>query len=183
MSSVMADFELPDSMTLRPTRRPVVNTSEFRAAMSSVGSSVSVVTARRGDELVGRTITAMLSLSATPPAVMISIDIVSRMADIVAKTQRFALAVLAEDQAAIAEAFAGKVPAEERFDIGTWERWTSGLPLLSGAVTALDCEVIGSIETGTHVLFAGAIVETETNAERMPLVWQRHGYHTLREVD
>lgn len=178
----MADFDLPDSMALRPTHRPVVNTADFRSAMSSMGSSVCVVTARRGDEVVGRTVTAVLSLSANPPAVLVSIDIMSRLADLIAKTGGFSMAVLAEDQAEIADAFAGKVVAAERFDRGTWSRWPSGHPLLAGAVTGVDCEVIGAMETGTHVLFAGAIVEAESVAERKPLLWHRHGYHTLSPI-
>ena len=135
----MADFDLPETMALRPTHRPVVNTADFRAAMSSVASSVSVVTARRGDEVVGRTVTAMLSLSANPPAVLVSIDIMSRLADLIAKTGGFSMAVLAEGQAEIADAFAGKVPSDQRFDRGIWSRWPSGQPLLAGAVTVLDC--------------------------------------------
>ncbi|KKB81347.1 hypothetical protein VW35_03630 [Devosia soli] len=170
-------------MTLRPTDRPVVTAAEFRAALSSMGSSVSVVTGRRGDERVGRTVTAVMSLSATPPSVLISIDIVSRLADFIAKTRQFSLAMLASDQAEIADAFAGKVPAESRFSLGRWTEWPSGMPLLDGAMTVIDCEVIGSIETGTHVLFAGAIVEAETHAGRAPLIWQRHGYHALQGVD
>lgn len=183
LSSVMADFEMPDSMALRPTRNPVVSTAEFRAAMSSVASSVSVVTARRGDEMVGRTVTAVLSLSANPPSVLISIDIVSRLADFIAKSGGFSMAVLAEDQSEIADAFAGKVPHDARFDLGKWSRWPSGQPLLAGAVTAIDCEVIGSIETGTHVLFAGAIIEAESHDGRSPLLWQRHDYHALSRID
>ena len=183
LSSVMADFEMPDSMTLRPTRRPVVTTAEFRTAMSSMGSSVSVVTARRGDEVVGRTVTAVLSLSASPPAVLVSIDIMSRLADLIAKTGGFSMAVLSAEQSDIADAFAGKVPHEARFDLGAWARWPSGQPLLTGAVTAVDCEVIGSIETGTHVLFAGAIVEAESHEQRAPLIWQQHGYHALSRID
>ncbi|PXA88379.1 flavin reductase [Nostoc sp. 3335mG] len=183
MSSVMPDFDLPDSMALRPTRRPVINTTEFRSAMSSMAASVSVVTARRGDEVVGRTVTAALSLSASPPAVLISIDIMSRLADLIAKTGGFSMAVLADDQGGIADAFAGKVAPETRFDHGQWRDWPSGHPQLLGAVTAFDCEVIGAIETGTHVLFAGAIVDAETHEARLPLLWQRHGYHALSDVD
>ena len=183
LSSVMPDFELPDSMRLRPTRRPVIAASEFRTAMSSMASSVSVVTARRGDEVVGRTVTAVMSLSASPPTVLISIDIVSRLADLIAKTGGFSMAVLAEGQDEIADAFAGKVVKEERFDRGTWERWPSGHPRLEGAMTVIDCEVIGAMETGTHVLFAGAIIEAESADERMPLVWQRRGYHGISSVD
>ena len=93
------------------------------------------------------------------------------------------MAVLATGQEEIADAFAGKVVKEERFDRGTWERWPSGHPRLEGAMTVIDCEVIGAMETGTHVLFAGAIIEAESADERMPLVWQRRGYHGISSVD
>lgn len=183
MTTTMADFDLPDSMKLRPPRHPLVGNAEFRAAMSAMAATVSVVTAQRGDERIGRTVTSMLSLAMEPPTILVSIDIMSRLADIIAKTQGFSLAMLAEDQKDIANAFAGAVPAAERFGIGEWARWPSGHPMLAGAVTALDCEVIGAIETGTHVLFAGAIIEAETITSRSPLLWQRHHYHRLGGLD
>lgn len=179
----MADFDLPDAMRLSPPRRPVVGENEFRAAMTAMASTVSVVTARRGNERIGRTVTALLSLSITPPSVLISIDIMSRLADLIAKSGGFSVAMLADDQSAVADAFAGQLEPEERFGKGVWRDWPSGHPLLEGAVTALDCEVIGSIETGTHVLFAGAVVEAETTTGRSPLLWQRHGYRGVCGLD
>jgi len=179
----MPEFDLPDTMALRPLRRPTVSDAEFRAAMSGMASTVHVVTARRGDERVGRTMTSVMSLSAHPPALLISVDIVSRLADLIARTGGFSLAMLASDQTAVADAFAGKVAAEHRFTHGQWGQWPSGQPMLLGAATALDCEVIGAMETGTHVLFAGAIIEAETATERQPLMWHRHGYHQPGGLD
>lgn len=177
--TVPAPFELPDAMHLRPSRRPLVGNTEFRAAMAAMASTVSVVTARRGDELVGRTVTSVMSLSLNPPAILISIDIISRLADVIAKTGGFSLAMLAEDQGTVADAFAGKLKPAERFADSDWTEWPSGNPMLLGSVTAIDCEVIGSMETGTHVLFAGAIIEAESTTSRSPLIWQRHHYHGL----
>lgn len=179
----MADFDLPDAMRLRPTRQPVIGNAEFRSAMAAIASTVGVVTARRGDEQIGRTVTSILSLSANPPTVLVSIDILSRLADLIAKTGGFSLAMLADDQAAVADAFAGKLEPHERFHGESWSAWPSGHPMLLGAVTALDCEVIGAIETGTHVLFAGAIIEAETTTGRSPLLWQRHHYHGVAGLD
>src|SRR5690349_12679653 len=113
--NVTPEFDLPDAMRLHPPRRPVVGDAEFRAAMSGMASTVNLVTARRGAERIGRTVTSMLSLSANPPTILISIDIVSRLADLIAKTGGFSFAMLADDQSALAEAFAGRVPAAERF--------------------------------------------------------------------
>ena len=103
--------------------------------------------------------------------------------DLIAKTGCFSLAMLATGQEAIADAFAGRVEPADRFGIGQWGRWPSGQPYLQGAVTALDCEVIGAMETGTHVLFAGAIIEAETSTGASPLLWHRHGYQGLGGVD
>jgi flavin reductase (DIM6/NTAB) family NADH-FMN oxidoreductase RutF len=177
MTILMPDFDLPDTMALRPLRRETVSGAEFRAAMAGIASSVHVVTAQRGNERVGRTATSVLSLSATPPAILISIDIVSRLADFIAKTGCFSLATLTAGQEDIADAFAGQVAAENRFKVGDWKAWPSGQPHLQGAATTLDCEVIGAMETGTHVLFAGAVIEAETDTSRHPLLWHRHGYH------
>ncbi|UJW85622.1 flavin reductase family protein [Devosia sp. SL43] len=179
----MADFELPDTMKLRPPRRPVVGNAEFRSAMAAMASTVSVVTARRGDERIGRTVTSMMSLSMNPPTILVSIDIMSRLADFIAKTGGFSLAMLADDQQAVADAFAGRLDPDDRFGQGQWAEWPSGHPMLLGAVTAVDCDVIGAIETGTHVLFAGAIIEAETTTSRAPLLWQRHHYHTIGGLD
>lgn len=179
----MADFELPDSMTLRPSRRPVVGNADFRTAMASMASTVSVVTARRGDERIGRTVTSVLSLSIAPPTILVSIDMMSRLADLIAKTGGFSMAVLADDQSAVADAFAGRLDPADRFASGQWLQWPSGHPMLLGAVTTLDCEVIGAMETGTHVLFAGAIVDADTVASRSPLIWQHRQYHALSGLD
>lgn len=175
----MADLKLPDAMTMHAPVRPVIGNVEFRAAMSAVGSTVHVVTARHGEERIGRTVTSLMSLGAEPPSVLVSIDMMSRLADLIAQTGGFSVAALADDQESIANAFAGRVHASERFDLGEWNAWPSGHPMLLGAASALDCEVVGSIETGTHVLFAGAIVNAETTTSRLPLIWQRHGYHRL----
>ncbi|MBD8065265.1 flavin reductase [Devosia sp. PTR5] len=174
---------MPERLALRPSHRPPVGDAEFRAAMSGLAASVHVVTARRGTERVGRTATSVISLSAQPPAILVSIDMMSRLADLIVKTRGFSLAMLADTQAPIADAFAGSVAPELRFEEGQWGEWPSGQPLLHGAVSRLDCEVIGSLETGTHVLFVGAIVEAETSTDRSPLLWQRHHYRALGGLD
>lgn len=179
MTYLMSDTSLPNSLAMRPSRRPVVSDVEFRAALSGLASGVHVVTARDGDDRVGRTATSVLSLSDAPPSVLISIDVTSRLAEIISRTGGFSLAMLANGQEQIGNAFAGRLGLDDRFSVGTWGKWQSGQPKLAGAVSLLDCEVIGSIETPTHRLFAGAVVATETDNELQPLVWHRHHYHGL----
>lgn len=182
MNAFIPEFDLPDSMALRPLRRPAISDGEFRMAMAGLASSVHVVTARRGDERVGRTATSVMSLTNQPPTILVSIDIVSRLADIIARTGGFSIALLSDGQAAVADAFAGKLEAPDRFSLGQWDHWPSGQPQLRGSVTALDCEVIGAMETGTHVLYAGAIIEAETDPTRVPLIWHQRQYGSVGAI-
>ncbi|MDB5563297.1 MAG: flavin reductase, partial [Hyphomicrobiales bacterium] len=77
---------------------PSVSRAEFGEVMSRMASTVSVVTATFGGEMLGRTATAVLSLSATPPAILVSVDIRAPLADLIIKSGKFSLAMLARDQ-------------------------------------------------------------------------------------
>jgi len=173
------------AMHLKDTRQPAVSGADFRDAMSMMASSVGVVTAAHEDEVRGRTATAVFSLSLEPPSILVSINITSRLADLIVKSRGFSLAILASDQQVIGDAFAGKfddrLAGLDRFAFGVWGQWPSGNPLLYGAAVALDCELVGSIETQTHMLFAGGVIATEVAPAKTPLIWHRRGYAGLRE--
>ncbi|MEF2074780.1 flavin reductase family protein [Consotaella aegiceratis] len=170
---------MPDTLDLQPSLRPFVESRSFRDAMASMGSTACLVTTRLGAERLGRTVTSVFSLSVEPPAILISIDRTSRLADHIAKAQGFSFAMLAEDQQAVADAFAGRGDPERRFDTGRWLSWVSGHPRLQGAVAAMDCTVLGTIETATHILCAGGVVDIELTPDRTPLVWQQRRYRAL----
>lgn len=171
------------TLHLSDTRQPAVSGADFREAMSHMASTVSVVSAAHEGETRGRTATAVFSLALEPPSILVSVDITSRLADLVVKSRGFSLSILASDQQIIGDAFAGKFdesPGLDRFSFGVWGHWPSGNPLLYGAAVALDCELVGSIETQTHVLFAGGVIETEITSGKQPLIWHRRGYAQLR---
>ncbi|WP_176084007.1 flavin reductase family protein [Martelella sp. HB161492] len=160
-----------------PANAPVER-QDFRDAMASLAASVCIVSARDEDARAGRTVTAVMSLTGTPPSVLVSIDRESLLAGMIRHSATFSLAVLARSQWTIADAFAGRIAAAHRFKCGRWDSWPSGNPKLAHAVTAMDCAVIGQIVTETHILFAGAIVGIERSARLSPLIWHDRGYHS-----
>lgn len=97
-----------------------VSKREFADAMSRMAATVSVVTACDAGEAHGRTVTAVLSLSAEPPMVLVSVKSDSALATAILSDGGFSLAMLAEGQEMIGDAFAGKVPHAQRFLIGVW---------------------------------------------------------------
>lgn len=169
----------PALLDVRPTEKPVLAEREFRDVMASLAASVSVVTAAHEGELLGRTVTSLFSLGISPPTILVSIDLMSRLADLISKSGRFSVAILAQDQQVIGDAFAGRLGEVDRFAFGVWGQWPSGDPQLYGAATLIDCEVVGSIETAGHMLFAGSPVEAEVTG-KTPLIWHKRNYRDLK---
>ncbi|MDL2201179.1 flavin oxidoreductase [Ochrobactrum sp. 30A/1000/2015] len=157
-----------------------VSKREFADAMSRMAATVSVVTACDAGEAHGRTVTAVLSLSAEPPMVLVSVKSDSALATAILSNGGFSLAMLAEGQEMIGDAFAGKVPHAQRFLIGVWGEWPSGRPRLFGASAAIDCELAGSVPMADHTLFAGLVTNTDLPLHSRPLLWARRNYRALR---
>ncbi|MCE7029597.1 flavin reductase family protein [Jiella avicenniae] len=168
-----------DTLRTTSSRRPAVDRRSYRDAMASIGATVGLATARLGDERIGRTVTSYFSLSLEPPAILVSIDRESRLAECIAATAGFSFAMLADGQQPVADAFAGAADPAERFRHGRWTAWKSGHPRLEDTLVTMDCEVIGVIETATHRLVAGCVVDIETSGDRAPLIWHRRRYHGL----
>jgi len=163
-----------------PAHPPAVPRARFTEALSCLAATVCVVGAADQDARQGRTATAVISLSIDPPTLLVSIDRSSVLAGLIEQTEGFSVALLAEGQAEVAEAFAGKlgVPRSERFTFGQWDAWPSGRPRLAGAVANLDCHLIGLTEVATHILFVGLVTSVETTAAS-PLMWGQRRYRGL----
>ena len=173
---------MPDSFHLAIPARPVVEKASYRDAMSSIAATACLVTASDGVRRLGRTITSVFSLSVEPPAILVSIDQTSELATMIAQAGSFSFAMFAQDQQHIADAFAGRHAPERRFENGSWQMWQSGHPRLEGAASAMDCQVTGAVETGTHILFAGAVVDVVMNPHVKPLIWHQRAYKTVADA-
>lgn len=156
-----------------------VSKPEFADTLSHLAATVCVASAGKGAESLGRTVTATFSLSANPPSIVVSIKADSPIAVRIVAEQGFSLAMLAEGQELIADAFAGKIEASKRYLVGIWADWPSGRPRLLGAAAALDCVLSAALEVGDHMLFVGTIVATETSTHAGPLIWSRRRYQSL----
>ena len=152
--------------------------AHFADTMASLAATVCVATSADGDERYGRTVTAVTSLTAQPPSILVSITKGSDLARLIEKTEQFSLSLLADDQEEIGNAFAGKLSLEDRFKIGVWGQWPSGQPKLAGAATSIECKLAGVVEMDTHCLFIGILVSAE-KTEASPLLWYEREYHTL----
>ena len=156
-----------------------IDAATFRHALGRFPSGVTVVTVRGGDGRdYGMTVSAFASLSLRPPLVLVCIGIDATIAAAVAAADHFAVSVLAEDQEELARRFAE--PDADRFAGTTIVRGTSGLALIDGAVTHLECAIVARHVAGDHTIVVGEVHAASAVEDGHPLVYQRGAFRTLQ---
>lgn len=152
----------------------------FVEAMSRAVTGVTIVTTAGEAGQMGLTVSAMCSVSADPPLLLVCINRRNPLADTIPRHRVFAVNVLRADQRRVAEVFAGRPRwgAPYDFTVATWETAVTGSPLLAGAVARFDCVLDAMHEAGTHRIFLGRVVSSSVNPGT-PLVYARRGYGEL----
>lgn len=158
------------------THRPSVVADEFRAAMREIPSVVTIVTTSVHGIRHGLTATAVASVSADPPQVLVCAHRATRSAVAISAAGRFGLNFLGADHAELAEAFAAPTAdPENRFRRARWKAGPSGTPLLVDALVAFECLVVNEIASGTHLILVGQVADVRCREGRA-LIYQRGAF-------
>ena len=134
------------------------STDDFLAAMRRFATGVSIVTTSLDDRIHGFTVNAFASVSADPPTVLICVNRIATAHPLIAASQHFCVNILALEQRALAERFAGGEP-RSRFAGVAYRIGPSGSPILENTVAHLDCEVTEELTASTHTIFLGEVLE------------------------
>ena len=145
----------------------------FRNAMRSLAGGVSVITVGRGKDITGMTVTSVSSLSVEPPTLIVSVNRQSPSWPLLQRYGAFGVNILSADQVDVAERFSGKdgLKGAERFTGAQWLTRATGVPLLSGALAAIDCEVEETIERHSHAIVIGRVREVITGSPHTALTY------------
>ena len=152
-----------------------VTASDFRNAMRQLTGGVSVVTAGRGRDISGMTVTSVSSLSVEPASLIVSINRESSSWPLVKRYGFFGVNILTSDQLDIAERFTGKggLKGVDRFAGARWLTRASGVPLLADALAAIDCEVEDIVERHSHAIIIGRVLDVTVSPRTAALAyWQ-----------
>ena len=155
-----------------------VTASDFRNAMRQLTGGVSVITAGRGRDISGMTVTSVSSLSVDPPALIVSVNRESSSWPLVKRYGFFGVNILTSDQIDIAERFTGKggLKGADRFAGARWTTRASGVPLLVGALAAIDCEVEDIVERHSHAIVIGRVLDVAVSARTAALAYWQSQY-------
>lgn len=122
--------------------------------MAQLPTGVSIVTAADEEGPIGCTVNSFMSLSADPPAVLVSLAQASRTLTDIVRTGGFGVNVLSWGQRALCRRFARGDP-HRRFD-GVPHVIRDAVPLLLDAAAVLTCRLQHTVELGDHTLLIGA---------------------------
>jgi flavin reductase (DIM6/NTAB) family NADH-FMN oxidoreductase RutF len=152
-----------------------VSAGDFRGAMRHLAGGVSVITVGRGKDISGMTVTSVSSLSVDPPTLIVSINRQSSSWPLLKRYGFFGVNILTADQIDIAERFTGKdgLKGADRFAGAQWTTRVSGVPLLLGALAAIDCEAEDVIERHSHAIVVGRVLDIRASKRTAALsYWQ-----------
>lgn len=154
-----------------------ITESDFRRALSSFASGVTVVTTVDAEGgLHGLTVSAFCSVSLSPPMVLVCIEKATASHFAFLDSGVFVVHTLDENQRNISEHFATPIP--DKFSGLNLVRGIGGCPILEGTLTALECRIVNCFDGGDHSIFVG-VVENAVTREGHPLLYFRGGYRSL----
>lgn len=157
----------------------MLRAEEFRAAMGSFATGVTIVTTR-GDDGTHQalTATAFTAVSLQPPLCLVCVDRRARAHAPLLLHGSFGVSILGTDQEAIAAQCAA--PVKDRLAGLRWRPGIhTGCPLLSGALAVMECQLVEVHAGGDHDILLG-LVESVQVREGKPLLYWRARYGALR---
>lgn len=162
----------------------MLDVSGFIEGMRHTLTPVSIVTTNGTLGPHGATVSAVCSLTAEPPAVLVCLNRKSRILGLVEEHGVFCVNFLTEGQRNLGMAFAG----DPRFAEGRSfqdEMWrtdtTTGAPILRNASAAFACHYVQTVPFGTHRILIGKAQNVATSEARPLGYWQGGFREIVRE--
>jgi flavin reductase (DIM6/NTAB) family NADH-FMN oxidoreductase RutF len=161
---------------------PVATADDHRRGMRQLAASVSIVTARNGERRAGLTATAVCSVTADPPRLVVFVNKSVVANEVIRESGAVCINVVAAAQETVAKAFAGMIDGvhgDARFEYGQWDTMVTGAPALGDALVNFDCRVIKVFDESTHHAFVAEVLATRVCESGDALVYLNGAFLNL----
>ncbi len=159
-----------------------VNAEQFRLGMRCLAGAVSIITSARAGHRYGMTATAVCSVSADPPTLLVCVNRGTNTHDAIAKGGVFCVNVLRAEDRELSGLFSGAQKGEGRFRGEHWTKLASGAPALASALVCFDCRVVNRLVQGTHTIFLGEVERLQIGKKGKPLLYADGQYAKLASL-
>lgn len=161
----------------------MINTNDFRNGMSMLGSAVSIVTTIHENNHYGMTVSAVCSVTDTPPTLLVCINRNAWSHDFFISSGVFCVNILSSSHQELSSDFANKsLSMANRFESHNWSTLHTGSPALDEALVNFDCEITEVNTSGTHSVLFAKIKKMRTGKNTAGLIYFNRKYHILSEV-
>ena len=154
-----------------------IDSSTFRRTLGHFCTGVTVVTGFDGDRPVGFACQSFAALSLDPPLVLFCPGRWSRTWPLIERTGAFGVNVLTAEQREVSSVFGRS--GEDKFAGLDWIPAPSGVPVLDGVLTWLDCAVESVHDGGDHRVVIGRVHTLGATADAEPLLFHKGSYTTV----
>lgn len=154
-----------------------IDRQAFFEVMASFPSGVAIVTTVTPDGTPrGLTTTAVCSVSADPPTILVCVDLASRTLAALRTKRAFVVNFVGEGRSELCLLFASK--AEEKFARVAWRTTPTGLPLLhDDALAWAECSTVEELVVGDHVVLVAQVDDGGVRPElEPPLMYYRRSW-------
>ncbi|UTH43458.1 flavin reductase family protein [Loktanella salsilacus] len=155
---------------------------DFTNGMRRLAAGVSLITTQRDGVRYGLIATAVTSVCAAPPTLLICVNRTASIHEHLIQSGSFCVNVLSANQSSIATRFATPKDRETRFDVGNWTARQTGAPALQGACVSFDCRTSHHMAQGTHTVLFGLIENVWLQDEAAPLTYHGGRFGTLTQI-
>jgi len=141
-----------------------------------------VVCSKEGDKLNGQIVNTVIQVTAEPPRVLICINKENLTHQYIQKSNVFSISILEKDTPMKFIGHFGFRSGRElnKFkDMDYITRMTGAPIVTSNTLGYIECEVVGSMDTGTHTAFIGKIRDAKVLKEGDPLTYVY--YHQVKK--
>lgn len=164
------------------TNTATFDPTEFRKALGSFATGVTIITTRTPDGApLGLTVNSFNSVSLNPPLVLWSLAESAKSLPVFRAATHWAVHVLAANQDQLSSRFARR--GEDKFSGIEVDTGVGGIPLLRGCSARFQCRTAFQYEGGDHVIFVGEVLSFD-RTETAPLVFHggRYAHAAHRDV-
>ncbi len=162
-----------------------MNQRLFLEGMSHAACTVSVITTYGPAGRAGVTVSAMTSVSAEPPTLLVCIHHLSSACEKLKTNGVMCVNVLSEDQTVISDTFAGRIgfPGSDKFSCAKWVTRSTGAPNLENALIAFDCQINSHFQVGTHFIFIAEPRDIHIRQQGNALIYANRAYGITHRQD
>ncbi|MEA5059046.1 MAG: flavin reductase [Candidatus Pelethousia sp.] len=153
-----------------------MNTKVFR----SMSYGVYVTTSMDGERPVGCITNSIMQITSQPATVAVSVNHDNYTNGCIEKSGKFAFSILAEGSE---RSLIGRFGFKSSRDVDKFEglsyKMAEGLPVLLDGCGYVICKVVGKMETSTHTVFLGEVIEAEVS-DKTPAMTYAYYHEVIR---